>query len=96
MKGKYRRKHLWLVLGPEFVVRIRSDRKFFTRPVPRRPGQNGRPRRYGDRLLCADPATWPPPDASHACDEVRYGRVQAQAWHRLHPTSAPTATRAER
>ena len=69
----------------QIVVRIRDDRKFFTPPPPRRPGQGGRSRRHGDRFSCADPASWPPPDAAHVCHDIQYGRVDVQAWHRLHP-----------
>jgi hypothetical protein len=69
----------------QVVVRIRDDRKFFTLPPPRSPGQIGRSRRHGDRFSCADPATWPAPDAVHRCDDEQYGHVDVQAWHRLHP-----------
>jgi hypothetical protein len=69
----------------QVVVRIRDDRKFFTPPPPRRPGQGGRPRRHGDRFSCADPGTWPAPDAIHTCQDEQYGRVDVRAWHRLHP-----------
>jgi hypothetical protein len=69
----------------QIVVRIRDNRKFFTPPPPRRPGQGGRPRRHGDRFSCANPATWPPPQAIHTCQDDQYGHVNVQAWHRLHP-----------
>jgi DDE superfamily endonuclease len=69
----------------QIVVRIRDDRKFFTPPPPRRPGRGGRPRRHGDRFSCADPGTWPAPDAVHRCDDDQYGHVDVQAWYRLHP-----------
>jgi hypothetical protein len=69
----------------QIVVRIRDNRKFFTPPPPRRPGQRGRSRRHGDRFSCADPATWPPPDAAHVCHDIQYGRVDVRAWRRLHP-----------
>jgi hypothetical protein len=69
----------------QIVVRIRDDRKFFTPPPPRDDRQPGRPRRHGERFSCADPATWPPPDAAHTCQDDQYGRVDVQAWHRLHP-----------
>jgi hypothetical protein len=69
----------------QIVVRIRDDRKFFTPAPPRRPGQGGRPRRHGNRFSCANPATWPAPDAVHVCHDIQYGRVDVQAWHRLHP-----------
>jgi hypothetical protein len=69
----------------QIVVRIRDDRKFFTPPPPPRPGRGGRPRRHGDRFSCADPGTWPAPDAVHRCDDDQYGHVDVQAWYRLHP-----------
>ncbi len=69
----------------QIVVRIRDDRKFFAPPPPRRPGQRGRSRRHGARFSCADPSTWPPPDATHTCQDEQYGHVQVHAWHRLHP-----------
>ncbi len=69
----------------QIVVRIRDDRKFFTPPPPRRPGRGGRPRRHGDRFSCADPSTWPAPDAVHRCDDDQYGHVDVRGWHRLHP-----------
>jgi DDE superfamily endonuclease len=72
-------------LEVQVVVRIRDDRKFFTPAPPRRPGRPGRSRRHGDRFSCADPATWPPPDAAHVCHDIQYGHVDVQAWHRLHP-----------
>jgi len=72
-------------LEVQVVVRIREDRKFFTPPPPRRPGQGGRPRRHGDRFSCAEAATWPPPQAVHTCQDEQYGHVNVQAWHRLHP-----------
>jgi hypothetical protein len=72
-------------VGVQVVVRIRDDRKFFTPPPPSRPGQGGRPRRHGDRFSCADPSTWPAPDAVHRCDDDQYGHVDVRAWHRLHP-----------
>ena len=69
----------------QIVVRIKSDRKFFTRPAPRRPGTGGRPRLHGDRFSCKDPATWPTPDATLSCRDDTYGRVDVKAWHNLHP-----------
>ncbi len=67
------------------LVRIRSDRLFYADPAPARPGTVGRPRRHGRRLACADPASWWPPDATLSAADPRYGRVEVQAWHGLHP-----------
>jgi hypothetical protein len=71
--------------GAQIVVRVRNDRKYFTRPAPRTAGQKGAPRRHGDRFSCANPDTWHTPDASLTCHDDAYGRVQVTAWHRLHP-----------
>ncbi len=67
------------------VVRIRQDRVFYPDPPPPQPGTPGRPRRHGDRFGCADPATWPAPDAELHDQDLRYGTVHVQAWHNLHP-----------
>ena len=66
-------------------VRIRGDRLFYADPVPPQPGTVGRPRRHGARFACADPASWPTPNAVLACDDPRYGRVEVAAWSGLHP-----------
>ncbi|PRY18872.1 DDE superfamily endonuclease [Pseudosporangium ferrugineum] len=70
--------------GAQLVVRVRDDRVFYARPVPRAGGQAGAPRRHGVKVSCADPASWPAADVVLAADD-RYGRVQVSAWHRLHP-----------
>jgi len=67
------------------LVRIRSDRLFYADPVPAPPGSVGRPRRHGRRLACADPASWWRPDAALSTADPRYGRIEVQAWHGLHP-----------
>src|SRR5665811_864350 len=67
------------------VVRIRDDRVFYADPAAHRPGQTGRPPRHGTRFKCADPATWPEPDAKTTSTDIRYGKVTVQAWHGLHP-----------
>jgi hypothetical protein len=69
----------------QIVVRIKSDRKFFTRPAPHPPGAPGRPRVHGDRFSCNDPSTWHTPDATLTCQDDTYGRVEVTAWHALHP-----------
>jgi DDE superfamily endonuclease len=72
----------------QVLVRIRSDRVFATDPVPPEPGRRGRPRRHGERFACADPASWPAPATALTATDPRYGRVEAQAWHGLHPRLA--------
>ena len=53
----------------EVVGRLRLDAALWTPPPPRRPGQNGRPRKRGTRLLT--------PQAQAA------GRTRRGTWHRL-------------
>src|SRR5207244_9228421 len=53
----------------EVVGRLRLDAALWTPPPPRQPGQNGRPRKRGDRL--------PTPEATAAA------RAQRGTWHRL-------------
>jgi hypothetical protein len=67
------------------LVRLRSDRCFYADPPPRPPGSTGRPRRHGAKFNCADPATWPIPTATLACQDDQYGTVTVQAWAGLHP-----------
>jgi hypothetical protein len=72
----------------QICVRIRNDRRFFTRaaqPEPTRTGQPGRPRRHGTPFHCADPGTWPTPADTASSDTHAYGRINVQAWHQLHP-----------
>jgi hypothetical protein len=71
--------------GAQLVVRVRDDRTWFARPVPRTGGRGGRPRRHGPKVACADPNTWPAPDVFLKTDDAVYGRVRVSAWHRLHP-----------
>jgi Transposase DDE domain len=71
--------------GTQIVVRVRDDRAYFARPVTRPGGRGGRPRRHGAKFACADPLSWPAPDARLAAHDDVYGQVQVSAWHRLHP-----------
>jgi hypothetical protein len=75
------------------LVRIRSDRVFYTDPAPRATATIGRPRRHGDRFECANPKTWPQPDAVHTAHDARYGAVTVQAWSGLHPKLAGRGVR---
>ncbi len=67
------------------LVRIRSDRLFYPDPVAAPAGTVGRPRRHGQRFACAEPAGRPAPDAALSATDPRYGRVEVEAWHGLHP-----------
>ena len=71
--------------GTQIVVRVRDDRAYYAPAVPRAGGRGGRPRRHGVKFACADPGTWPDPDAHLELDDDVYGHVEVSAWHRLHP-----------
>jgi hypothetical protein len=66
------------------LVRIRSDRVFYTVPDPAPAGRIGRPRRHGRRFALSEPDSLKP-DASLTTSDDRYGTVVVQAWSGLHP-----------
>lgn len=67
------------------LTRVKSSRIFHFAAPPRRPGQQGAPRRHGEKFRCADETTWPEPDQVLITSDVQYGTVSAAAWHGLHP-----------
>jgi len=72
----------------QVLVRIRSDRVFYTDPPsrPNRPaGTGGRPPRHGRRFKLSEAKTTPRPDADLRTHDPRYGTVRVRAWHNLHP-----------
>jgi hypothetical protein len=77
----------WLLadLPVEVLGRLRSDRVMKLPTPPRQPGTNGRPRKHGQQLALADPATWPAPLITTSTVTSRYGRAAAAAWDRVHP-----------
>jgi hypothetical protein len=65
---------------------MRSWRCFYADPPPvTRSPKGGRPRRHGAKFAFADPATWPTPTATLACQDDQYGAVTVAAWGGLHP-----------
>ncbi|MFH8409779.1 transposase [Streptomyces sp. NPDC018019] len=51
----------------QLLIRVRCDRSFYGAPSPRhRPGVV-RLRWHGAKFACANPTTWPTPDAVHTC-----------------------------
>ena len=69
----------------QVLVRLRSDRVFYTDPPARRAGTRGRPRRHGKRFKLSDPKTAPKPHAEIHLVDPRYGSVHVRAWRQLHP-----------
>jgi hypothetical protein len=70
------------------LVRIRSDRVFYTDPAPAPAGRVGRPRRHGERFALSSPDPARAPDASLTVRDARYGTVAVTAWSGLHPKLA--------
>ena len=68
----------------QVLVRIRSDRVFYTEPPARGPGP-GRPRRHGREFRLVEKKTWGRPDATFTTTDSNYGRVEVSAWGGLHP-----------
>jgi hypothetical protein len=69
----------------QVLVRLRSDRVFYTDPPARPAGTKGRPRRHGKRFKLSDPKTAPKPHAEIRLVDPRYGSVRVRAWRQLHP-----------
>jgi hypothetical protein len=77
----------------QLLVRVRSDRKFYTRVQRTSMGYDrsragtggGRPPLHGPVFRCRVPATWSIPDYTFAVEHVRFGRMQAQAWGHVYP-----------
>lgn len=72
----------------QILVRLRSDRVFYTDPPGHRTGSVGRPPRHGRRFACVEPDTQGEPDATLTTTDSRYGRVEVAAWSGLHPKLA--------
>ena len=69
----------------QVLVRLRSDRVFYTDPPARPAGTKGRPRRHGKRFKLSDPKTAPKPHAEIHLVDPRYGSVRVRVWRQLHP-----------
>jgi hypothetical protein len=67
------------------LVRIRSDRVFYTAAEPAPAGRVGRPRRHGRRFALSQPDSSLEPDACLTASDPRYGTVSVCAWSGLHP-----------
>lgn len=69
----------------EVLVRIRSDRVFYTDPPERQQAQRGRPSRHGNEFRLADPKSLARPADSVEISDPRYGKIRVSARHDLHP-----------
>jgi hypothetical protein len=68
----------------QVLVRLRSDRVFYTDPAPRAAGRRGAPGRHGRRFALAEPGTRHAPGIELAGESPRYGKVAVRAWRGLH------------
>jgi len=68
------------------LIRLRAGRCFYADPPTTPTG--GRPKRHGDKFVCDDPTTWPPPTQEWIGDDPRYGQVRLRAWGGLHAIPA--------
>lgn len=71
-------------VNAQALVRISSKRVFHFDPTPPTGGR-GRPPRHGARFALIDPGSWTTPDAELSAHDPRYGAVNVQVWHGLHP-----------
>jgi hypothetical protein len=69
----------------QILVRLRSDRVFFTPPPAPVPGHSGRPRKHGTRFALDEPATWAAPDIETTTTRPGGATVTAKAWRHMHP-----------
>jgi hypothetical protein len=74
---------LWGV-NAQALVRISSKRVFHFDPAPPTGGP-GRPPRHGARFALSSPESWATPDGELNAQDPRYGLVNVQVWHGLHP-----------
>lgn len=68
----------------QLLVRLRSNRTFYTDAPPRPTGRRGAPRRHGHKLAFDRPGDGPAPDTELTATSPRYGTVTVRAWHRMH------------
>ncbi|CAL9328959.1 hypothetical protein SUDANB1_00027 [Streptomyces sp. enrichment culture] len=69
----------------ELVGRVRSDRVMRLPKPPRTHGTNGRPPKHGPEFRFTKPETWPEPAITTVAETTNYGKVETQAWDRVHP-----------
>lgn len=80
-------------LPAQILVRLHSDRVFYTDPEPPEKRPVGRPFRHGERFDLKDPESWPEPSSEHRDSTADYGSVRVRAWSRLHPKTRRAAER---
>jgi DDE superfamily endonuclease len=77
----------WLLrdLPVQVTGRLGTNRVLRLPPLPRRPGQMGRPVRHGPEVRLAADAARPDPDAETSTVTSRHGTATACSWNRAHP-----------
>lgn len=77
----------------QILVRLHSDRVFYTDPQTPEKRWVGRPSCHGNRFDLKDSETWTDPDAEHRDQSADYGAVRVRAWANLHPETRRAAER---
>ena len=80
-------------LRVQILVRLHSDRVFYTDPETLGKRPVGRPYRHGEKFDLKAPDTWPEPTAEHRGQTEDYGAVRVRAWSGLHPKTRRAAER---
>ena len=77
----------------DVLTRLRTDSRLYREPAPRRPGQRGRPRKWGKRLPAPKQADrWP--GAWQATEARVYGKVRRVRYKRVHAQWHPAGAEA--
>lgn len=80
-------------LSAQILVRLHSDRVFYTDAETPEKRPVGRPFRHGERFDLKVLDTWREPTAEHSSQTEGYGDVRVRAWSGLHPKTRRAAER---
>ncbi len=80
-------------LPAQILVRLHSDRVFYSDPETLKKRPVGRPFRHGKRFDLKEPETWPKPSFEGRSLTGDYGAVRVRAWSGLHPKTRRAAER---
>jgi len=80
-------------LPAQILVRLHSNRVFYSDPETPEKRPVGRPFSHGVRFDLKNPETWPEPASEHRDSTADYGGVRVRAWSGLHPKTRRAAER---
>jgi hypothetical protein len=70
------------------LLRVKCNRVFYRRALPRVPGQRGASRKDGARFQCCDESTHGEPDAAWEGTDAKGHRMEVRCWNQLHMRQA--------